>query len=130
MAYIVLKGLFEPDSVAHFAGSLFTMVLIGMIIYRVVYDLIHDYKKHFKSVINKLRISSIDSLQVVMLFSLVFAVFVFVVLILTHPFIGFIILTINWIILGSLESSNEINKKKEIKNELLCYGNKHPNGDR
>lgn len=113
MEYIVLKGLFEPDSVAHFAGSLFTMILIGMIIYSVVYDLIHDYKKHCKSVINKLRISSIDSLQVVMLFSLVFAVFVFVVLILTHPFIGFIILTINWIILGSLESSNGLNKNKK-----------------
>ena len=115
MGYIVLKGLFEPDSVAHFAGSLFIIILIGMIIYRVVYDLIHDYKKHCKSVINKLRISSIDSLQVVMLFSLVFAVFVFAFLILTHPFIGFTILIINWIIFGSLESFEELNKNKERK---------------
>ncbi|EDW0589970.1 hypothetical protein NA86_004858 [Salmonella enterica subsp. enterica serovar Mbandaka] len=123
MEYIVLKGLFEPDSVAHFAGSLFTMVLIGMIIYRVVYDLIHDYKKHCKSVINKLRTSIIDNLQVVMLFSLLFAVFIFVFIfvtsILTYPFIGVIMLTITWIILGSylsyLESFKELNKKKGDK---------------
>lgn len=98
MGYIVLKGLFEPDSVAHFAGSLFIMILIGMIIYRVVYDLIHDYKKHCKSVINKLRTSSIDSLQVVILFSLLFVVFISVTLMLTYPFIGGIIVIITWII--------------------------------
>lgn len=98
MDYIILKGLFEPDSVVHFAGSLIYIVLSSMIIYVVLYDLAHNFKTHCKSVINKLRTSSIDSLQVVMLFSLLFVVFISVTLMLTYPFIGGIIVIITWII--------------------------------
>ncbi|EAW5084775.1 hypothetical protein FFC66_21615 [Salmonella enterica] len=98
MAYIILKGLFEPDSVSHFAGSLIYIVLSSMIIYVVLYDLAHNFKTHCKSVINKLRTSSIDSLQVVMLFSLLFVVFISVTLMLTYPFIGGVIVIITWII--------------------------------
>ncbi|EAP6588082.1 hypothetical protein EJN33_22435 [Salmonella enterica] len=122
MGYIILKGLFEPDSVAHFAGSLIYIVLSSMIIYVVLYDLAHNFKTHCKSVIYKLRTSSIDSLQVVMLFSLLFAVFIFVFIfvtsILTYPFIGVIMLIITWIILGSYLSYldlKELNKNKKGK---------------
>ncbi|EBR8473547.1 hypothetical protein DOI81_22730 [Salmonella enterica subsp. enterica serovar Gaminara] len=118
MGYIILKGLFEPDSVAHFAGSLIYIVLNSMIIYVVLYDLAHNFKTHCKSVIKKLRTSSIDSLQVVMLLSLLFAVFIFVTSILTYPFIGVIMLIINWIILGSYLSYldlKELNKNKKGK---------------
>lgn len=53
MWYIILKGLFEPDSVAHFAGSLICIVLCSMIIYVVLYDLANNFKTHCKSVINE-----------------------------------------------------------------------------
>ncbi|EAR0931466.1 MULTISPECIES: hypothetical protein [Enterobacteriaceae] len=53
MGYIILKGLFEPDSVAHFAGSLICIVLCSMIIYVVLYDLANNFKTHCKSVINE-----------------------------------------------------------------------------
>lgn len=55
MMHIILKGLFEPDSVAHFVGSLIFIVLSNMIIYIVLYDLAHNFKTHCKSVIKSFK---------------------------------------------------------------------------
>lgn len=62
MWYIILKGLFEPDSVAHFAGSLIYIILSGIIIYRLFSELIYDFKKQGKTLINELGLFNTISL--------------------------------------------------------------------
>lgn len=64
MAYIILKGLFEPDSVSHFAGSLIYIILSGIIIYRLFSELIYDFKKQGKTLINELGLFNTISLLI------------------------------------------------------------------
>lgn len=83
MVYIILKGLFEPDSVAHFAGSLICIVLCSMIIYVVLYDLTHNFRNHCKTVINEVG----NSLFYLMFVILVCVSLIILGLMITYPFI-------------------------------------------